>query len=1020
MAFLFFVIALLIGLAALAQRRRTFSFTAGFSISDWFLISAQALTIALQIGMAAWTWLSKQPQVYSDFIPGAIGLLYKNKTSEYQAIYLAIVSFVLLLALLTRVYDLLLDQRAGVRSGFYQLGMYALIPAALMLGQSLRMKETPYLMRTSFLVLLLLLAILFFLRRNLKKGSIEPEQTFAAGSRLMLGGLFLFLSDSGAALLLSRLGHPNYQIGILTLLGLAIITVFFFINRNERFLPLLHSIDLFFALSQLGAPLVFAVLASPPVLDQNGALTFISFRSSLYIVLGILGLASLVDIVRRLLKVWRAPADRADYRSIVSPWTLISALLILQHVFPYWPAISTDEYHSSEFYIPWWSLTHFGELPFVQYQPSRGLLNYIPGMLSWLFLDGSMSSHTVFAAHNTAVYIIPTYFCLRKMIGSYTAFLSVFSVAMFAGAHSGGIMIAIAAMALFFHYAKEHSPVANLWAWAGLSLITTLFSASEGAAFILSSLPLVAYLLYQAYRRERRKLWISFGALALLLPCLLLPIAPSQIVLGVAHYLIEQSGVNDIAHAIAWAFPSNPTYAVTTGYLWQILRYSWLLMVVPIAVLLLKPGSAPEDSRANGQFVPLRWLFLIAMLIFTVVIIQRGNGRVDTDADFSRPGITSIALITCALPLIILPAINEGSRHARVVLLLALVFGFLGLQENSLDMAWHINKQIIHAPRTATTSSASTGLYNIGENAIVKAEQIARQQNIQRVLDRLLAPEETYYDGTNRGASYVFQDRRNPVADTAYYNAPTSIQQRRAIAELEKQKVPLALVWSQNITYSDGPSLSLRGFWIYQYLMDNYRPFIDENEQIWMIRKGEEQRLSGTSYTIAAGKDLVLLLTQSFWIKDLYGLPAAWGASYDSLADKLVHPLGLLNASPSITAYGMEQVDKRTWKITGTDPYLIIDIPSGGKRDMLVIEIAKTMKDGNMQVLWTNELVPDFNEEASYTFTTIGSRFIVPLAAAPSWYLSTAPRQIRINLPDTFNGYTQFRSITLTNRLKDQ
>lgn len=1019
MVLLLLVLALLFGFAVWVRQSRTFSFVTEFTVSDWFLIAAQSLTVAFQIGIAAWTWLQTQPQVYIDFIPGIIGFSYQNKTSEYQALYLTIIVFILLMVLLTRVYDLLLDKREGVRSGIYRLGIYSLIPAVLMLGQSLQMKETPYLMRTSFLVLLLLAIVLLYLRKNLQIGNIAPEQTFATGSKLLLGGLFLLLSDSGAAILLSRLGHSNYQIGVLTIIAMVAAAVFALFNRNERILPVAHSIDLFFAISQIGAPLAFAVLASPPVIDVNGVLTFLPFRPSLYVVLAILALISMVDIVWRFLAVWRAPVGNEPVNTpTISPWTLVAALLIFQHVFPSWPTISIDEYHSSEFYLPWWLLTRFGELPFVDYQPSRGLLNYIPGMLTWLFVDGSMSAQTLLFSHQTAIYIIPAFFCLRKMVGNYIAFFSIFSASMFVGNHAGGIFLSIAALALIFYFVKNHSPIATLWLWLFLSLIITLFATSEGAAFILCSLPLVAYQLYCSYRREPRKLWISLGALVLLLPVLLLPIPPSQIILGAARYLLEQSGVSDVAYSIPWAFPPNPVNSITAGYLWQIIRYSWLLLVVPITILLIKSNQGSTHSDVNNRGDHNHWLFLVAILIFVVVIIQRGGGRVDQSNAFSRPAQTSIVLITCALPLIIFPTLRDPNRRASVILLLSLFFGLIGSQEASLRTAWNINKQVMYAPQK-TVSGEEIGLYYIGENVIMDEKQITRQQSIHQVLEQILTSDETYFDVTNRNVSYVFHDRPNPVADTAFYNTPTTGQQHRAIAELEAQKIPLVLIQAENIIHDNSP-LSLRGFWLYRYLLINYRPFIAENQQVWMIRKGEEKRLFDTNYKIATRNELVSLLTNIFWMKELYGLPASWGASYDSLASQLAHSTDLLEYSPMITPNGMIQIDEHTWETAASDPALVFDIPSGIKGDMLIIETAEPLSSGFMQVFWTNEFIPAFDENYSYIFSAVGTRFIIPLASAPSWELSKTPRKIRIDLPNDFNGRVTFKRISLVDRLEDE
>ena len=142
--------------------------------------------------------------------------------------------------------------------------------------------------------------------------------------------------------------------------------------------------------SQWGLPLLFCVLASPPVHLNNNKLTVYHYNLIFYVILFVIILASYIILYQRYKKL----KTTTNIEYFIPPMSFVAILVFIQSDPLNWPGISSDGYHSGEFYLPWWLFQKFKYLPFVDYQPARGLANYLPGFLSWLFYDNTFSGQT--------------------------------------------------------------------------------------------------------------------------------------------------------------------------------------------------------------------------------------------------------------------------------------------------------------------------------------------------------------------------------------------------------------------------------------------------------------------------------------------------------------------------------------------------------------------------------------------------------------------------------------------------
>ncbi len=1005
MAFLLVIVVVLLGTLWLLGEKNLFKPFEKFDFKTWFLIIAQSFLLSISAGLFVWRWSDRYPQEYTDFISGNLAFTSQLKTPEYYGLYTAIFSFVLLFVAFGILYRFINELEEASKSAILRLGLYALIPTSVLIGQSLRIENTSYLLVVSGLGIVLSLLTAVSLSVLLMKKVIQPQDTWNIAVKWIMGMIFLVMSVFGYSILLSRLGIFNFNVTMTTLAAMAGILTLSLISWRFRLVSFQLGLKIFFTLSQIGIPLIFLVFYPPPSVANGGIQTGLQLKPALYIFIGLLLLIAYVDLARRFTIVNKinVPLNRW-----FSPWIVFAVLVFIKSYRMAWPALSADNYHVGEFYLPFWQSIRFGYLPFTDYQPARGLINYLPGFLSWLFSDGSFSAQALLLLHTDAFYLLIGFFGLRVLSGDLGAFLSIASIFLFQGNMTGGLVIAIACLSVICKVALNHSAVLALWVWLVLSLGTILFVVAEGAVFVLGTLPLAVYLLCKAYHQERKALYRSGAILGSGIGILLLTTRAGEILLSITRYLLEQSAINDIAHGMAWSYPEAADLRVTAGYLWQFIRFSWLLLIIPIVLELVRT----KQLLSSGSISRIRWFWLVTIFIMVILIIPRANGRIDTDA-LSRPGLVSIGIVMSALPYLILGRINNPLKRAGAILGIALVFGLLGDQENNLRSAWLVNKAPLIKP-AAAASGADLGLSNVGKLAVASTDHIKRQQSIRKVLDTLLQPEETYFDATNNSADYGYQDRRCPVVECAPYNTPAESQQVRMIQQLENQQIPLVLLSSDNRNHDGGP-LSLRDYWLYRYLLNTYTPFIDSSDNIWMIRNGQESRLAGTPFRIEPDKKIAYL-SSVFWQENLDRLPISWGASTDQLISKLENPTDLLT-DPPLEMHGIKKLDSGLLEVVEEAAYLVIQVPVGSKGDMLYLETDRPVQSQTLEIAWSNDLVPAFNDSSRFVFHAKASRYLVPLSSAPSWTLGQLNRKIRIYFTASMKGQVTIDKIVLYNRL---
>lgn len=1002
MVFLFLIIGLSIGLIILSQKIPLKELPDGKSNKLLVIAALHSFILSLCLGYFIWHELNQTPQSFSDFISGSLAFSFQTKVPENFGLLGAVTAFIICFIGLSILYQLLYNQHKLADQAFRKLSIYGLIPSALMLGQSLRIPDTSHLLLVSgaFVAITVLVAASLYV--SLKRKVLLPQDSWEFSSKLFLSVVFVFMSDVGFSILMSRLGFFKFPIGWISAICSSLLIAITCFRMFVGCFSIIKLLTFASAISQVFIPLCGLVLFPPPIISSGGIQTALQLKPTFYVIFGGVIIFTYVDYFSR---IW-VNRTKVSATVQISPWVLLSILIFLQSGPFNWPSISSDNYHFGEFYLPFWQLRKFGSLPFVDYQPARGLINYIPGFFSWLFADGSFGYIATLSLHVKLLYLLIGFFGIRSLTGDLGAFLAIFSVYLFDGNMAGGVLVAISVLSLVCKVGLTRSPLTALWAWLAFMFGITLFVVAEGALTTLGTLPLFFYLLIRSFKQQRKALVLSLLLLLVASVVLIMTTRIDEMLISLLRYLVEQSSINEIAHGIPWAYPESIFQRVTAGYLWQFIRFSWLFLLLPVLYELI---SVKRIVFQNVE-TTINYLWYLAVFIIIILVIPRANGRIDIDY-LSRPGLVSIGLVMSALPFILFKGRLGSARINTAILVVSLIFGALGNQEAQVKAAWSVRKAALYAP-IEVISAESTGLSGIGSAVLISDEQIVRQLSIKKVLDQMLAPTETYFNATNNSADYGLQGRRCPVTDCAPYNAPSMDQQERMIQQLEKQGIWLVLLSSESINHDGGP-ISLRNYWLYKYLLQNYIPFADTAGNIWMIKEGEEEKLVGTESMIDYKGTLDLLMA-AFWDGQLAGLPKSWGISYQSLILKLKNPVNLLTVPFEV--YGLDLIGDNEFNKVERDACVTMEVPSNPSGDILYIETDRELVGSSMKVFWKNNLVPSFNDLNSFSFDSGTNQYLVPLSSAPSWALGESGRYLRICLPQEMAGEVLFQRIILYDR----
>ena len=917
--------------------------------------------IALAVGAYMRKTLVAFTETYYDFIGGFVPMYVRAKTPEYMTFYAGIGIFLLLLIFMRMTgCDW---KRAGRERDMQRIIFYSLIPAAVMAGQMFICKNVftavfPAAVSAAFGGI-----VLIFFRSLLNK--TEADIPF-----VVLGSFYLL----AASLYCAGLADNYFNINILSIVAvICFAAAFYWSLKSGKWYCLLIA-------AQLGLPLGYLHLAGVRFRLADGTLFQPGYNMLPGIMIAVLIAGSYVSILRKLK---RKPESFADY---VSGFALLAFISCFCAAAAAWPAVSGDDYHNGEVFLPWYLLLEQGKLPYLGYIPSRGAINYVPGFLIWLFKGHDFSLiNDMLKWADLPVYAL-LFMMLRRQCGLITAFIGTVAITGLSPNMQAGIVFGLFLWYCLSSEKFEDKPIRFLVMYGLLSIAGAFYSLTDTLVVSVSMLPLVIYMIVKAWNTERRSLLVAGGSVLAVGAVLAVIPVVRLTAEELLKILFEQSKAYTAGHCLPYMPELNPTPA-TQGVLWSLFRYGFIgFCALFAATLIFWPERFRKDVRKYCAFS--------ALPVLMVLMIQRAGGRIDPD-NYSRIYTLSSLIWCCVIPLWYKQFIKQKRIwHGLFLILWLLGVGIYGKQLLCLVNLEDKYKCEINAPENVVDPEQA-GLCNLGSSVVMVPEHFKHHLAIKSFRESVLKPGETIWDLTNNSMLYGYHNLPLAMRYPAYfYIAPPDLC-REIAGEVAENLPVLALIDGRPIEFGEG-KLPFRTYPLYKLLLDNYRVFKDVNGKTWMIRKGEEKRLENNPLVKAGSLDDIEVLCKALCDDTLFGYPLSWGLSIDTLLPKLT-PAGAVNLKLAIYR------DYSIW------------FPiSGLSGDFLHLRFDRPVPTGSVRVVWEDEFGGKgrfYNELRAQS-----DEFLIPMSASPNWYLSRSRNNLQILFPDKPYPYPQIVECSFWNR----
>lgn len=958
------------------------------------------------------------PQRYAELIVGSITWSYENKFHDYAVLYAVIGAFLIAVTAIAWL-AVRLSKCAG-RAGVDRLHEFVLVlclPAVLWSATLLTTKSASLeLLRLSQLLLVVGLGLAAAL---ISRG---PEFWSGARDRLFSTLHHAFLFIVFAALGVAALGVAGNRVGAqfhlqrwmgasltaacMVLAACAALAACLVLSRRAPSPEgLLVAVRRLAMGTQCLLPLFLLCLVPPAwITPEVGALEAgypLSALAKLLIV-GSIAVAY-VELYVRTRRCARSPAESASPLQLLTIGSAVGLLLFLKTTPLGLPHLLPDDYHFGERLVPWWSWFTMGLVPFWDYAPARGLVNYLPGFLGSALFGGAPASFSaaypvIYAA--LAAIAIPV---LRPLLGMGGVMVALLLGPLAHPEQIGEIDLGVSIFLFAFcggwlHWRRDRW-LAGL---AAAAVLLLLFAPGQGALALLACAPLAFAALWSLYQADRRRLGLLLlgigGVLALLFG--LTPLG--KMFYGALRYGAEQSQINSVAHGIQWrmsfgAEGLNP-------WAFELMRASFVLVAMWAGVLVFKAAfmaDAADRRRILAYAVPV--------LLVTSLFVIRAAGRIDPGG--SRLAIASVWALSLLLPMLIFVA--QRPRAVHFVIWVG-IMGPLMPYVGSLAAAGYAGNfnppdasTLLRTPNAASIENGRLG------SAIADPAHLNRIAAVRNVLDQVLDPRETYLDLSGRHAMYYYVERKPAVESASPYNLVGEKQQLRAIEAFRAAPPPAILLSADNIVHDGGPS-SLRSNLLYRevVLSKGYK-LVSVDKQVWLIRPDRVDRL--TAGAVAVDLDspaAVSALDPIFHLQNLESLPASWGRSAKTLEKGLAPVLRIASDVPS-SMNAVRALGDGRYAITGEDPHVRFDVSgsqlSGRQAGLLSFEFSCESPDAApmVGVYWSTSGQP----EGAATFMTFRGRqgrLIVPVDSAPSWLLAGRINTVRLDVDGITTGCETF------------
>lgn len=969
------------------------------------------------------------PQRYAELIVGSIAWSYENKFHDYAVLYAVIGAFLAVVVVIASIAARLSrDVGSAAVDRLHDCLLVLCLPAVLWLAGLLTTKNASLdLLHLSQLLLVVGLALAAALVRRgagFWGGSLDRLSSTLHHALVFI--VFAALGIAGVGVACNRLGgyvHLQRWMGAgLTSKGMVLATccalaacllLIWRASGPERLWVAMRRLVL---CAQALLPLFLLCLIPPAwTAPPTGRLTagYPLSAFGMALVLACVT-AAYVELYVRIRRTAGAAAERAEPLQLLTVGCAVGLLLFFKSAPLSLPVLMSDDYHFGEMLVPWWSWFKMGLVPFWDYAPARGLMNYFPGLLTASLFGGApaaVSATYPFIYAALAAVAIPV---LRPVLG-----MSGVMVALLLGPFANGIGEIDLAVSIFLFafcggwlYWKGDRWLTGL---AAAAVLLLLYAPGQGALALLAVAPLALATLWRLFRADRRQFgFVLLGILGVL--ALLFGLTPlGHMFFGALRYGAEQSQINSVAHGINW----NASFGAegVNPWMFELARASFVLVALYAGVSVFK-AAFMADVAARRRILA----YAVPVLLVSSLFVIRAAGRIDPGS--SRLGIASVWALSLLLPMLIFVAHRPRAVHfVAWVGIMGVLMPYAG-SLSATGYAGNFNPPdataLLRAPNAESIENGRLG------NAIADPAHLARIVAVRQVLDQVLDPQETYLDLSGRHAMYYYVERRPAVESASPYNLVGEEQQLRAIRALRAAPPPAILLSADNIVHDGGPS-SLRSNLLYRevLLLTGGYKLASIDKQVWLIRPDRVNRLAAGLLPAVVDLDsaaAVAVLDPIFHLQNVASLPASWGRSAKTLEKGLAPALRIASDAPS-SMNAVRALGDGRYAITGENPYVRFDLSgsklSGRQAGLLSFEFSCESPGAApmVSVYWST---PGEPEGATTFMTFLGrqGRLIVPVDSAPSWLLADRIDSVRFDVDGSITGCETFaiRHVALSAR----
>lgn len=972
-------------------------------------------------------------QSYDDFVIGSITWVNYNKSADYLFIIFFFVCFVILNLFTIPFFNKYVKKEMKLSVPEVNSNLILLFVAGLVTYIFTMWFITGKLPATEIFILAIISSLCFFTYSFYANKTEKLNKVLRNISSYLLFIVFVYFSYQSAIIFL-RFLNPTFLTDnifmtkkLAKLVLLLALLIAFVLNKRFK-----HNVDyswrLLLGFSQLLLPMQFLIMGNFTY-QQN--LTF--YRPELpfltkFILVSVSFIGVLI-ILFNILKIKKTAIDTKFSNLIYVP-SILSISCFLAYRNPAYSPFAHDDFHLGELMLPWQQIVEFKQQMYTDFVSVQGLLGLIYGGINQFLFNGNGATFPLALVTLPVLVSILMSYILSRFLGNGWALL--LCLVTFPVADRNSLVLPILLILLMPSLLKK--PTQWMMAWGWLSLLHCFYNSSSGGALTAATLPILVYMLVQAYKQKEYQKLIKQKPIQLILVAvvhivLIAFLIPSMV--GLVQFVRENGAANTVAYGIgltqvgqnipAW-FPHWFSNQLLEYLSWEILRTGgWIASAIILLYFLLKTQVINSHLNDDEKLKSKQIAFLsLTGFLYVLILVPYSMGRIDPGS-LSRTGSSSLLAVGYFLPMVvILDMANKRFKLVSAALLgvfLAYRVAFIFIDFEKLPLR---TVETIAVPQEAILFEDNKNYPNIGKTFILN-ERLNEILQLKTALNGILKPDETYFDFTNKSAMYYYFNLKEPSPYSADFVAANYEMQTKVIRKIKENPPPAVLLGPNSIRHDGGPA-SLRSYRTYKYFVasKNYT-YLEKDGFQFLIRN---DRYSDLGFPEKEGLQNTLEISRIFTQKELMAIPLAWGKSESKLNQRFDNDSITLSdeALKNAVVNDLQREEDGFYKVSGVDPFFEWKLPEeakGSEFDFLVLHVEPrgSKQDFRGQLFWKQDGHDEYSEDRSFQFDLREGTIILPLGSHPAWLTAEGITHIRFDI-DGYNDTLLITKVELRKLIK--